>query len=349
MLNIYQFRIKSNEATLRKWAKTVNFVWNYCNEIQKFASKRDHNFFSGFDLNKLTSGTSKELGLHAGTINAVCEQYAKSRKQHKKYWLRFRGKKNLGWVPLKGTHLKFDGKDFFYAGKKFRVYLSRDIPKGTKFRDNTSFSQDAKGNWYLNVCLEIPERTKIKTGKAVGIDLGLKDFAALSTGEKVEAPRIYRRTESKIVVAQRARKKKQIKNLYAKIKNQRKDFHHKLSTRIVKEFDHIAVGDVSPSKLRKTRMAKSVYDAGWSQFRQMLSYKSIREGASFEEVSEYMTTQTCAVCGSIAGPKGQAGLNKREWVCNCGSVNDRDQNSALLILLRSGHRTPAQGICLFKI
>jgi len=344
MICVYKFRVKNNIKILNKWAKVSNFVWNYCNETQKIAVKRDRKFFTGFDLNKLTAGSSKELGISSETINSICEQYAKSRKQHKKPWLRFRGKNNLGWVPLKGRAIKFEKDCFVFYGNTFKVFLSRDIPVGTKFKDGTNFSQDAKGNWYLNLCLEILENKRVETKKAIGIDLGLKDFAAFSNGEKIEAPRIFRKSEEKIAKAQRANKKRLVISLHTKIKNQRKDFQHKLSNRIVREFDHIAIGDVSSSRLVKTNMAKSVYDAGWSQFRQMLAYKSVREGANYIEVSEYFTTQTCAVCGCIAGPKGQAGLNKREWVCECGSVNDRDQNSALLILLRSGHRTPVQGI-----
>jgi putative transposase len=341
---VYKFRIKNNEKILNRWAKTTNFVWNYCNETQKFAVKRDSRFFNGFDLVNLVSGSSKELEISSEAINAICLQYAKSRRQHKRPWLRFRGKKNLGWIPLKGRSIKFDGKCFTFFGKTFKVFLSRHIPADTKFKDNSSFSQDSKGNWYLNLCLEIPENKRKEKNNAIGIDLGLKDFAALSNGEKIEAPKIFRKTEDKLAKAQRANKKKLVTNLHTKIKNQRKDFQHKLSTRIVREFYHIAVGDVNSSKLAKTNMAKSVFDAGWSQFRNMLAYKSVREGAKYFEVSEYLTTQTCAVCGCIAGPKGQAGLNKREWDCECGSVNDRDQNSALLILFRSGHRTPAQGI-----
>jgi transposase len=85
-------------------------------------------------------------------------------------------------------------------------------------------------------------------------------------------------------------------------------------------------------------MAKSVLDAGWSTFRAMLKYKS----AGYVEVDEKFTTQTCAECGSIAGPKGQAGLNKRDWICSgCGASHDRDVNSAIVILSRA---LSAQGL-----
>ena len=183
----------------------------------------------------------------------------------------------------------------------------------------------------------------MRTG--VGIDLGLKEFATLSTGEKIENPRHFRRLEEKLGKAQRARKKRQAANIHARIVNTRRDFLHKLSHRLVQEFDYIAVGNVSASKLAKTSMAKSVLDASWSSFRAQLAYKAIRHGATFEEVNESWSTQTCNACGVIAGPRGRAGLNERSWTCGCGTTHDRDVNAAKNILLRgSGQGTPVEGI-----
>jgi IS605 OrfB family transposase len=342
---VYRYRVKNLTGELNRQARAVNFVWNYCNETQKHALKWGKRWPSGFDLNVLTTGSSKELGLHSGTVNAVCEQYAKSRKQHKRPYLRYRGKKSLGWIPLKGRDLKREGDAFRFAGNTYRVFNSRPLPEG-KVKDGTNFSQDAKGNWYLNIVIEVADAERRQPVRGVGIDLGLKDFATLSTGEKIDNPRHFRELEEKLAKAQRANKKRQAKNIHARIANARRDFHHKLSTRIVREFDYIAVGNVNAAGLAKTSMAKSVHDAGWSSFRNQLAYKAIRHGAWFEEVSEAFTTQTCHECGSIAGPKGQTGLNERTWICSsCGHVHDRDLNAAINILLRgSGHRTPAEEI-----
>jgi hypothetical protein len=84
----------------------VNLVWNFCNDRQKDALRFNRRWHTGFDLINLTTGCSKELGLHSGTINDVCQQYAKSRKQSNRPYLRYRGRKSLGWVPLKGRELK---------------------------------------------------------------------------------------------------------------------------------------------------------------------------------------------------------------------------------------------------
>jgi IS605 OrfB family transposase len=341
---VYRYRVKSLTGLLDRQARAVNFVWNYCNDAQKHERAWGKRWPSGFDLNKLTTGSSKELGIHSGTVNATCEQYAKSRRQHKRPWLRYRGRKSLGWVPFKGRDLHCDGDAFRFNGHRFRVFLSRPLPVGAIVKDGSSFSQDARGRWYLNVTIELEAAVARTDGAGVGIDLGLKDFAVLSTGEAVAAPRIFRKYEAKLAVAQRAKHKGTAKKIQAKVADKRRDFLHKLSTRLVRDFRYIAVGDVSAARLAKTSMAKSVLDAGWSNFRQMLAYKAMRHGAFYEEVDERFSTQTCSNCGVVGGPKGLEGLVVREWTCGeCGAVHDRDVNSARNIL-RSGRGAPAQGI-----
>jgi putative transposase len=302
MLLVYRYRIKSLTGLLNRQARACNFVWNFCNDTQLQALKWNKHWPSGFDLNRLTAGSSKELALHAGTINAVCEQYAKSRRQKIRPFLRWRGRRSLGWVPLKGRDLKREGESFRFAGHTFRVFHSRPLPHG-KIKDGTNFSCDARGHWFLNIVVEVAQ------------------------------------------AAQRAGKKRQATNLHARIGNARRDFHHQLSIRIVREFDYIAVGNVNAAGLAKTRLAKSVLDAGWSSFRHMLRYKAIAHGAWYGEVNESFSSRVCSSCASETGPKGVADLGIRSWICaQCGVSHDRDINSARKILFRSGHRMPAEGI-----
>ena len=144
--------------------------------------------------------------------------------------------------------------------------------------------------------------------------------------------------------AQRARHRNRTRAIHAKIANRRKDFLHKLSTRLVKANGAIFVGNVNASALAKTQQAKSVLDAGWSAFRTMLSYKCADAGVWFEEVDEAFSTQTCSVCNSRAGPKGREGLGIRGWQCSvCEAIHDRDVNAAHNILA-AGHRRLAEGI-----
>lgn len=346
MILVYRYRVKSLNGLLNKQARAVNYVWNFCNDTQKHALRWGKRWPTGFDLNVLTTGSSKELGLHSGAINATCEQYAKSRKQHRRPFLRYRGRRSLGWVPFKGRDLKRSGEAFRFAGNTFRVFNSRPLPQG-KIKDGSNFSRDARGNWYLNIVIEVEAAEARAPVRGVGIDLGLKEFAALSTGERIENPRHFRQLEEALAAAQRARKKRLAANIHARITNARRDFLHKVSARIVRDFDYIAVGNVNAAGLAKTSMAKSVLDAGWSSFRQMLAYKSIANGAWYEEVNESLSTQTCSSCGGLpdSRPKGIAGLGIRHWVCSdCGASHDRDVNAALNLLARSGHRAPVEGI-----
>jgi len=330
----YHYRVKSYGGFLNGLARKVNFVWNYCNDVQRQAVRSHRKWLGEFDLNRLMVGSSQELGLHSDSIQAVARRYVQSRTQHKKPWLKWRGSKSLKWIPVSVRALRYNNGDFIFMGHIFRVFLDRPIPAEAKILCGSSFSQDSRGRWFLNVVVEMPVTPKREGGAPVGIDLGLKDFATFSDGTKIANPRTLSKHARKLAVAQRANKRNQIRKIHQKIKDVRKDFHHKLSNDVTKKYNHIFVGDVSPSKLSKTNLAKSVLDVGWSSFRTMLRYKSIRNGAIYTEVMENFTTQTCHICGLKTGPKGLAGLNKREWICDCGACHDRDVNSAINILQR---------------
>ena len=331
-----------HSAELDRQARAVNVVWNYVNQTQRKAARECRRWLSGFDLMQLTAGTSEELNLHAHTIQRVCRGYADARRTHKKPWLRWRGRRSLGWVPFNTDTVTFDGAAFTFRGVRYETMHLREIPEGTTIGAG-SFNADAQGRWYLNLPVEVPEATSASITH-VGIDLGLKDLAALSTGEKIAAPCFYRKSEAALATAQRAHKTTRTRAIHRKVANRRKDFLHKESLKIVKAHGLIVVGDVSASKLARTAMAKSVLDAGWSDFRRMLRYKAItRGGGVCLEVSEHLSTQTCSGCGSVAGPKGRACLNEREWRCGaCGAVHDRDVNAARNIL-RLGQQAPAGG------
>lgn len=340
----YKYRIKDGKQKryLDRLSRTVNFVWNFCNDTQKTAVRRGRKWPSGFDLNNLTSGSAKELKLHSQTIQAIGERYVVSRQEHKKRWLRYRGKKSLGWIPFKASGLKHQNDSFKFNGRIFRVWYSRPLRGEIKCG---SFSQDSLGRWYLNVTCEIENPPLEKQSeREVGIDLGLKTFATCSNGDKINAQGFYRDAEERFGKAQRARKNRQSKRIACDVANRRKDFQHKLSTKLVKEHSLIVIGNVSSSNLAKTKMAKSVLDAGWSKFRNMLAYKAIAHQAKFFEVDERNTTRICSACKACSGPKGIADLGIREWCCDgCGTTHDRDINSAQNIL-RLGRETLAEGI-----
>ena len=332
MVLTYRYRIK--DATcgrhLLRQANAVNQVWNYCGEIQEAARRHNKQRPSGFDLIKLTSGSSKLLGLHSDTVQAVCKQFAFSRDARRKR-PRWRGKKSLGWIPFQAVRaIRIECDAVIFLGRCYRLWLSRPIDGQVRCG---SFAQDARGRWYLNLQIEVAEDSEHGLGE-VGIDLGLKSLAALSTGEKIEPARIYRRYERALAIAQRAGRKPRVRAIHAKIANCRRYFLHGVSTGLVRANRRIYVGNVNSCGLAKTSLAKSVLDAGWSQLRSQLRYKAMRHGVQYIEVDERLTTQVCSACGACGGPKGREDLVVRDWICGgCGTRHDRDINSAINILV----------------
>lgn len=346
MILTYKYRIKDKHAArLNAQARAANFVWNFCNGTQKKAAQSGRKWLSGYDLAKLVAGCTKEgLDLHSHSAQQICLRYAKSRHQQKKPWLRWRSRNSLGWVPFSTGHVQFRDGGFVFRGARYDVWLHRPIPDGAKIKAG-SFSQDTRGRWYINCPVEVVESTEAPL-KHAGIDLGLKNLATLSTGEKIEMPSFYRKSEEAIGKSQRARKTKRARAIHTKVANRRKDFLHKASTKLANEYGLIVVGDISPSKLVQTSMAKSVLDASWSRFKNMLSWKlRLRSGGMLLEVSEHLTSQVCSECGSLppSRPKGIADLGIREWRCDdCETVHDRDVNAARNIL-RCGLASLAEG------
>ncbi|HKR40672.1 MAG TPA: transposase [Paraburkholderia sp.] len=165
------------------------------------------------------------------------------------------------------------------------------------------------------------------------------DLSATSDALAVGLDRHYRKLEAELAKAQRARKKAHVRARDAKIRNSRKDQLHKPSTALVDEYGAIFIGNVNASAPARTRMAKSVHDAGWCLLRAMLQYKSDDAGVRFDEVNERYSTQTCNCSNRRTGPKGQEGRACSER----GAYHHRDINAAVNILA-AGRRRPAEGI-----
>ncbi len=344
----YRYRIKDKHACrLVAQARAATYVWNFCNETQQKAARDGRKWLSGYDLWRLVAGATKEgLDLHSHSAMRVCIQYDKSRRQHKRPWLKWRSRRSLGWVPFNTGHVQLRDGGFVFRGERYEVWLHRDLPEGVKTKIGAgSFSQDTRGRWYINCPVEVAEATEAPL-KYVGIDLGLKELATLSTGDKIEVPQFYRKSEARLATSQRARKTRRARAIHAKTANRRRDFLHKASNKLAREYGLVVVGNVSPSKLAQTNMAKSVLDAGWSRLRDMLSWKlRLRSGGMLLEVSERYSSQVCSECGCLPSsrPRGIADLGIREWCCDdCGSVHDRDVNAARNIL-RTGLGALAEG------
>ncbi|MEU0073193.1 RNA-guided endonuclease TnpB family protein [Streptomyces sp. NPDC006332] len=193
-----------------------------------------------------------------------------------------------------------------------------------------------------------------ETDGTIGIDLGLTHFAVLSDGTKIDSPCFLRRAEKKLKKAQRELSRKQkgsgnrakarlkVARAHAKVADARREFHHQLSTRLITDNQGIAVEDLSVAGLARTKLAKSVHDAGWSSFISMLEYKAERYGRTLVKIGRFEpTSQTCSTCGIKDGPKP---LNVREWTCSaCGTVHDRDTNAAINVKTAAGLAVTACG------
>lgn len=332
---------------LNSAAVEVNQVWNYSNEVSAKAARPfsgPTKWLSGYDLDNLTAGAT-EYFQHIGsdTVQRINAEFATRRKQVKKVKLRWRisrgAKRSLGWIPFKAVQIKTHGKSLRFSGKSIRVF-ERHLLEGKDWKSGC-FAQDSVGDWWLclPVAYEITESVAAK--EAVGLDLGLKDTAATSDGEKLEAGHFYRHIEQRIAQAQRRGHKQQAKRLHRRAARRRKDALHKFSRKIVNSYQTIFIGDVSSLKLVKTRMAKSVLDAGWGMLKTQLQYKGEYAGRSVFMVNEKDTTRTCSSCRALTGPIGLDMIAVRTWVCSeCGGAHDRDVNAARNIL-SAGRSSPS--------
>jgi putative transposase len=324
---------------LNEAAREVNTVWNYVNELCAKAARPYYGagkWLSGYDVDKLLAGAYREFErLPQQTIARVALEHADRRSQHKRTRLSWRrsggSRKSLGWVPFRRGQLSYKDGAIRFAGRRFRIFDSYGL-RGLDLRAG-SFAQNALGEWFLNIRVKVQRAAADLPARAVGIDLGLKDIATTSDGASLPAGRWYRGIEQKVAKAQRRGHKRQAKRLQRDAANRRKDALHKFSTAMVRDYGAIYIGDVSSTKLAKTRMAKSVLDSGWGMLRTMLQYKGHQAGRIVEIVNEAFTTQACSHCGARTGPKGRTGLVVRGWTCTaCETVHSRDVNAARNIL-----------------
>ncbi|MEU6278465.1 RNA-guided endonuclease TnpB family protein [Streptomyces populi] len=249
-----------------------------------------------------------------------------------------------------------------------KVKWSRTLPTRPS---SVTVIKDSAGRYFASFVIDTDPAADHErmpdTDQTVGIDLGLASFAVLSDGTKIDSPRFLRRAEKKLKKTQRelSRKQKGSKNrekarlkvarAHAKVADARREFLPQalgfaraggtpiqLSTRLIRENQAIAVEDLAVKGLARTRLAKSVHDAGWAQFIGMLKYKAVRYGRTLVKIGRFEpTSQTCSTCGAVGGPKP---LNVRQWTCTaCGTHHDRDHNAALNIKQAAGLAASACG------
>ncbi|MGW2887480.1 RNA-guided endonuclease InsQ/TnpB family protein [Streptomyces griseoruber] len=222
------------------------------------------------------------------------------------------------------------------------IRWSRPLPQGAE-PTTVTVSRDAAGRWFASLLCEDTITPAPATTSAVGIDAGITSLVTLSTGEKIANPRHERRDRTRLARAQRelSRKAKGSNNrakarvkaakVHARIADRRRDFLHKLTTRLVRENQTVVIEDLTVRNLLKNgRLARAISDAAWTELRSMLEYKCAWYGRELIVIDRWFpSSKLCGACGTVAA---KLPLNVREWTCECGAVHDRDVNAARTIL-----------------
>ena len=217
------------------------------------------------------------------------------------------------------------------------MVVSRPLPSKPS---SVTIIKDTTGRYFASFVVDVSKVLAPQTTSSCGIDLGLTHFAILSSGEKIENPRLYQKMLRQIKKASRRlakakkdsnrREKRKLKlaKLHAKVKDARTDFLHKLTTRLVAENQSLAVEDLNVAGMVKNRkLSRAISDAGWAKFKTMLQAKCDQYGRDLTIVDRwYSSSQICSCCGKSGGKKE---LDVREWEClYCNTVHDRDINAA---------------------
>jgi IS605 OrfB family transposase len=224
-----------------------------------------------------------------------------------------------------------------------RVRWSRELPSSPS---SVTITLDGAGRYYASFVVQIQAAPLPWTPAQVGIDLGLTHFATLSTGEKITNPLWLRQRQRALRRAQRSlsrrqkgsnnrdKQRRKVARLHARVADARRDFHHQLSARLIRENQAVVAEKLNVAALGRSNLARSVHDAGWSSFVAMLEGKAALSGRRVVRIDQWHpSSQLCSTCGQRNGPKGLGALKVRTWTClACGTEHDRDVNAALNIL-----------------
>ena len=220
-----------------------------------------------------------------------------------------------------------------------------DVDPASLDPSTVTVSRDPCGRWYVSFAVDVPEPAPLPAaGAVVGVDLGIKDFAVTSDGEKIPNPRSLARRERSLAryqrrlarcqkgSANRAKARAKVARAHRKVRASRADFLHRTSTRLVRDHDVIVIEDLAVKNMIRNRpLAKAISDCGWGEFRRLLEYKAARAGRHLIVIDRwYPSRKTCSACGHLLA---ELSLSTRTWQCpSCGTRHDRDVNAAKNIL-----------------
>ncbi|MFD0074152.1 RNA-guided endonuclease InsQ/TnpB family protein [Streptomyces sp. NPDC127166] len=356
----YQYRAYPDASQRRALAQAfgcARVVWNDCLRDRREAHAAGLPYVKSADLSRLRITQAKRAEERAwlADVSAVVLQQALrdldtayknffdsikgKRKGPKVAPPRYKSKKDTRQsIRLNANAFSLQTGGTVYVAKvgDLRVRWSRPLPAAPT---SLTVIKDSAGRYFLSFVVDTDPEFLPGTDTETGIDLGLSAFAVLSDGRRIAAPRFLRRAEKKLRRLQRdlsrkakgsnnrAKARVKVARQHARVADRRRDWNHKESTKIIRDSQAVYVEDLAVSGLGRTRLAKSVYDAGWSAFITMLEYKAVKHGRYFGKIGRFEpTSQVCSACGVKDGPKP---LHIREWMCKaCGTAHDRDHNAA---------------------
>ena len=357
MLQAYKYRMYPSPeqiSLLMQHIHACRFVYNHSLEQKIRAYEQAGRKLSCFDLNTRLPAL-KEEHPWLKEVNSQSLQSANKNLDNaftrffreKKGFPRFKSKKNpvQSFQVPQHYRVDFDQKRIrFPKIGEVKTIFHRIFTGKMKY---ATVSVTSTGKWFVSILVDDgkpePEPAPFSLDTTLGIDVGLKDFATLSTGEKVENPRYLKNSLQRLKVLQRrvSRKKKGSKNrqkaiqrlarCHEKVANQRNDFLHNLSFRVVSENQAIAVESLNVGGMMKNHhLAQGIGDVSWSTFFTMLEYKCRRYGKTLLKIGRFdPSSKICSKCGYL---KQDLALSDREWVCpDCGTHHDRDINAAINI------------------
>lgn len=334
---VRELKLKPNKvqtAKLEEWLWCLTGVYNWASRKIELDAK-DKIYHRKLKLQNSLPGVSKKIGIPSHTIQATILQaynawdrcFKKVSKQPKLKSVHNKLRSICFPDPL--NRKRISGNRISLPGIKSIRFHKQDIPDGVI--KQSRIIRRASG-WYCQLVIDAKHTFPVKdTEEKVGIDTGFKHLAILSNGQKFSNHRKFIKGQKRLAQAQRGGRKKLAARLHERISNRRKDYNHKVSRQIVQNFKEIYITNDNLRGQAKI-FGKSVSDAGISQLRQFISYKSDNHGRKCVLVDSFNTTLTCSNCGAKTGPTGLGGLKVRTWECGCGAIHDRDINAAKVVL-----------------
>jgi len=254
---------------------------------------------------------------------------------------RFKGKSISGSLRFQDVGTAW-ARGLVHLPKLGALKLAESLPEVER-PDLTTLSRDAAGRYHMSFCAQVPASLLPITHRVVGIDLGLKDLATLSTGEKIQNPKRYharlrylrqqQRCLARRQKGSRRREKQRLRvaEAHARVRQERQAALHALTIRVVREFDLICIEDLNVKGLGRGIHARAVHDVAFSEVRRQLAYKSDWYGKILVEVDRwYPSSKSCSHCRHI---RDRLRLDERRWRCPaCGTWHDRDVNAARNLL-----------------